>query len=71
MTIPRVEIPGTARPVVTPIILRPFVCAPTNNVFTVARPTTFKSSKSFGGSDIAFSIVSLVVASKVAIFLTV
>ena len=53
---------------VTPIILRPFVCAPTNNVFTVARPTTFKSSKSFGGSDIAFSIVNLVVASNVAIF---
>ena len=37
-------------------------------MFTVARPTTFKSSKSFGGSDIAFSIVSLVVASNVAIF---
>ena len=48
--------------------MRPFVCAPTNNVFTVARPTTFKSSKSFGGSDIAFSIVSLVVASNVAMF---
>ena len=37
-------------------------------MFIVPRPTTFKSSKSFGGSDIAFSIVSLVVASNVAIF---
>ena len=68
MTIPRVEIPGTARPVVTPIILRPAVSPLINSLFTVARPTTFKSSKSFGGSDIAVSIVNLVVASNVAIF---
>jgi len=37
-------------------------------VFIVPRPTTFKSSKSFGAPDIAVSIVVLVVASKVAIF---
>ena len=68
MIIPRVVIPGALKPVVTPRIFKPFVCAPTNNVFTVARPTTFKSSKSFGAPDMAVSIVVLVVASKVAIF---
>ena len=34
----------------------------------VPRPTTFKSSKSFGAPDIAVSIVVLVVASNVAMF---
>ena len=48
--------------------MRPAVSPLINSLFTVARPTTFKSSKSFGGSDIAVSIVNLVVASNVAIF---
>ena len=37
-------------------------------MFIVPRPTTFKSSKSFGAPDIAVSIVVLVVASNVAMF---